>query len=555
MHGKAEQLPPDDTMPNSLDYVPYPRAPYRGARQPVYAAGGMVATSQPLAAQAGLAILQKGGNAVDAAIAMAVTLTVVEPASCGMGGDAFALVWDGQKLHGLNGSGRSSLGLTPERLSQRGYQEMPDCGWLSVTVPGAPAAWRDLQRRFGRLPFEQLCEPAIAYAEQGYPVSPISRYNWQWGLIKLQRGLSGVEFQRWAATFAPAGRAPQVGEMWRSPEMAHSLQLIAETGAESFYRGELAEAIVAFAAQSEGILGEQDLAQHQSTWVEPISTRYRGYEVWEIPPNGQGLAALIALNILEGFDLGDIPRDSVQSQHLQIEALKLAFADAKRYVADPEHAAVPVAALLSKAYAQERRRLIGEQASVPEPGRPWHGGTAYLCTADSDGMMVSLIESVFSSFGSGIVVPGTGIVLQNRGNGFALQPGHPNRLAPGKRPFHTIIPGFLTRDGEPCGPFGVMGGHMQPQGHVQMVVNSVDYALNPQASLDAPRWFWWADRYVKLEPAVDAAVVAGLRARGHEVEVDYDVDVFGCGQIIWRRPGGVYVAGSDGRKDGCALGY
>lgn len=345
--------------------------------------------------------------------------------------------------------------------------------------------------------------------------------------------------------------------------MAHSLRLVAETGvetgmetgAEAFYQGELAEMILAFSAQTGGFFNADDLAQHRSTWVDPIHTSYRGYEVWEIPPNGQGLAALMALNILEGFDLAGIPRESGQSYHRQVEAMKLAYADAKRYIADPDAMDVPLEALLSKAYAAGRRALIGERASVPEPGSPVRSDTAYLCAADADGMMVSLIESTFSSFGSGIVVPGTGIVLQNRGSGFSLKPGHPNELAPRKRPYHTIIPGFLTRGGQPVGPFGVMGGHMQPQGHVQVVVNTVDYGMNPQAALDAPRWFWWMGNDLKVEPGVDAAVVEALVARGHAVDVDAALDVFGRGQIIWRQAAGGLVAGSDGRADGCALGY
>ena len=274
-----------------------------------------------------------------------------------------------------------------------------------------------------------------------------------------------------------------------------------------------------------------------------------------MPPNSLGIVALIALNILESFGLAGLARESAANYHLQIEAMKLAFADARRYVADPAHVTVPVHELLSKAYAEERRRLIGEKANIPEASHPRPGGTACLCTADGEGMMVSLIESVYSNFGSGIVVPGTGIALQNRGSGFTLEAGHPNVLAPGKRPRHTLLPGFLTREGQAIGPFGVMGGHMQPQGHVQMVVNTVDYGLDPQEALDAPRWFWWDERYVKVEPAVEATVVEGLQARGHEVDVDPDVDVFGCGQAIWRQPSGVYVAGSDGRTDGCALGY
>jgi gamma-glutamyltranspeptidase/glutathione hydrolase len=542
-------------MDEQSTYIPYPNAPYPSRRQPVYAANGVVATSQPLAAQAGLAVLQRGGNAVDAAVATAVTLTVVEPASCGMGGDAFALVWDGSKLHGLNGSGRAPGSLTAETVIRQGHEAMPGKGWLPVTVPGAPAAWRDLHRRFGRLPFAELFETAVTYAESGYPVSPISQYNWQWAEIMLRQALTADEFAHWAAAFMPESRPPHVGELWRSPEMARSLRLIAETNAEAFYQGELAQTIADFAVQTGGFLRTGDLVHHSSTWVEPIHTNYRGYDVWEIPPNGQGLAALIALNILEGFDLTAILRESEESYHWQLEAMKLAFADAQRYIADPERAEVPTVALLSKAYAAERRELITHQAGLAEPGEPLQGDTAYLCVADGEGMMVSLIESTFSSFGSGIVVPGTGITLQNRGSGFSLAAGHRNRLEGGKRPYHTIIPGFLTKDGQPVGPFGVMGGHMQPQGHVQMIVNTIDYGLNPQASLDATRWYWGQGREIKVEPAISPAIAAGLRERGHEVEVDSDVDVFGNGQIIWRLESGAYVAGSDGRTDGSASGF
>ncbi len=538
-----------------LDYIPYPPAPYASRRQPVYAAQGMVATSQPLAAQAGLAILQRGGNAVDAAVATAVTLTVVEPASCGIGGDAFALVWDGTKLHGLNGSGRAPQRLTAKIVRQRGHDAVPGKGWLPVTVPGAPAAWHDLHQRFGRLPFGELFETAVTYAEAGYPISPISQYNWVWAETKMRQALTADEFAHWAATFMPEGRPPKVGELWRSPEMAYSLRRIAETETAAFYQGGLMETIVDFAKHTGGFLQADDFARHSSTWVEPIHTNYRGYDVWEIPPNGQGLAALMALNILEGFDLAGTPRESAQSYHWQVEAMKLAFADAQRYIADPERADVPTAALLSKAYGAERRKLIGDKAGLPEPGEPLRGDTAYLCVADGEGMMVSLIESTFSSFGSGIVVPGTGIALQNRGEGFSLEAGHRNELVGGKRPYHTIIPGFLTKDGQPVGPFGVMGGHMQPQGHVQMMVNTIDYGLNPQSSLDATRWYWHEGREIKVEPAIDPDIVAGLRERGHEVEVDADVDVFGNGQIIWRLESGAYVAGSDCRTDGCAIGF
>jgi gamma-glutamyltranspeptidase/glutathione hydrolase len=500
-------------------------------------------------------MLQRGGNAVDAAIATAAALTVVEPASTGVGGDAFALVWDGDRLHGLNGSGRAPAALNAELVRGRGHDSMPEYGWLAVTVPGAPAAWRDLHARFGRLPFAALFEPAVGYAEEGYPVSPVSVWHWRWEAERVHPDLQGEEFAAWAPVFAPAGRAPKVGEVWRSPEMARSLDLIAESGGGAFYSGELADRLVRFSSQTGGLLTADDLEAHSSSWVDPISTSYRGYDVWEIPPNGQGLAALIALNILEGFDIGQNPRESVESYHVQLEAMKLAFADAQRYIGDPERAAVPTQELLSKAYAEERRALIGRDALEPEPGHPLRGDTVYLCAVDAGGMMVSFIQSTYGGFGSHIVVPGTGIVLQNRGSGFSLDPRHPNRLEPGKRPFHTIIPGFLTHDGRPVGPLGVMGGHMQPQGHVQMVVNTVDYRMDPQTSLDAPRWSWWAERYIKLEPAVDAAIAEGLRDRGHEADVDAEVDWSGRGQIIWQLPSGAYVAGSDGRGDGYAVGY
>lgn len=528
--------------------------PYPSVRQPLIAPHGVVATSQPLAAQAGLAMLQRGGNAVDAAIATAAALTVLEPTSNGIGGDAFALVWDGAKLHGLNGSGRAPAALTLDLLRQRGHETLPARGWLPVTVPGAPATWRDLHQRFGKLRFATLFDPAISYAERGYPLSPVLAHYW--GVAEqAYRNQTSAEFSGWASTFAPAGRAPAAGELWSSRGHARTLSLIAETQSEDFYGGEIAQAIVRFAAQTGGLITAHDLAQHTSTWVEPISARYRGYDVWEIPPNGQGLTALIALHILDGLDLSELSRESSQSYHLQIEAIKLAFADAQRYIADPERAAVPTEALLSPEYAARRRALIGDRALEPVAGDPLKGGTVYLCATDSEGMMVSLIQSNYMGFGSGVVVPGTGVALQNRGMGFSLQPGHPNQLEPGKRPFHTIIPGFLTRNGEAVGPFGVMGGHMQPQGHVQMIVNTLDYGFNPQASLDAPRWYWAQGREVEVEPGVSGEIVEQLRARGHMVTVAQERGTFGRGQIIWRLPSGAYVAGSDGRADGYAVGY
>lgn len=524
-------------------------------RKPLFASRGVVATSQPLASQAGLAALRQGGNAVDAAIAAAITLTVVEPVSCDVGGDLFAMAWDGEKLHGLNGSGRSPAQLTLDEVRARGYEEMPERGWLSVTVPGVPAAWRDLHSRFGVLPFASLFDSAIMYAERGFPIAPRTFYHWRWAVEVAHAELQGEEYTAFHDVFVPRQHIPQIGELWRNPDLAHSLRLIAESNAETFYRGELARTIVDFSDRTGGILTIEDFAQHTSTWVTPLSTNYRGYDVWELPPNGQGLTTLLALNILENFDLSRFPRESVESYHLQLEAMKLAFVDTDRFIADPEKAHIPVRELLSKAYARERSKLIGDTALLPEPGKPLSGGTVYLCAADEQGMMVSLIQSNNDSFGSHIVVPGTGIALQNRGSGFSLDPTHPNRLEGGKRPFHSLMPGFLSREGKAIGPFGVMGGHMQPQGHLQMVVNTVDYGMNPQASLDAPRWFWGDERYVQVEPSMDAALVEGLRQREHEVVVDDEIDFVGCGQIIWRLPYGVYVAGSEPRTDGCAVGY
>ena len=541
-------------------------------RPPLYAPNGACATSQPLAAAAGLNVLRRGGNAVDAAVAAAVALTVVQPGSNDIGGDLFAIVWDGQRLHGLNASGRAPAGLTREAVLSAGAaaptvahggaqaragQAVPAYGWAPVTVPGAPAGWRDLHARFGSLPFADLFTDAIGYAERGYPVSPHVARGWR-AALERHAALTGPEFAEWGRVFGASG-PPAPGERRRNPDAARALRLIGASGAEEFYHGQIAQAIAAHAAATGGFLTAADLAGHTSTWVEPISVGYRGHEVWELPPNGQGIAALLALRILDGLDLSGA--DAVERRHAQIEAMKLAFADAHAFVADPEHAPVPTRALLSPEYARSRRSRIGATAADPGPGEPLTGGTVYLCTADADGMMVSLIQSNYIGFGSFVVVPGFGFGLQNRGAGFSLDPAHPNALAPGKRPFHTIIPGFLTRAGQPVGPFGVMGGHMQPQGHLQLLLRTLDEGLDPQAALEAPRWYWHTGRQVWLEPALAAgeagsALLAGLRGRGHEAAVATSDDVFfGYGQAIWRSPDGGYVAGSEPRADGCAIGY
>jgi gamma-glutamyltranspeptidase/glutathione hydrolase len=532
----------------TLDYLTYP-----SHHTPLVAGNGVVATSHPLAAQAGLAMLHAGGTAVDAAVATAIALTVLEPTSNGIGSDAFAIVWDGERLHGLNGSGRAPAALTPEALERAGHREMPTHGWLPVTVPGAPAAWQDLHARFGKLPFAQLFGPAIAYAERGHPVAPVAARGWARG-VAAGRQRQGPMYEGFMRTFAAGGSAPLAGERFASPGHARTLRLIAERGARDFYAGEIANAIAGFARETGGLISADDLAGHTSTWVDPISMRYRDHEIWELPPNGQGMAALIALGILDGLDLARLPRDSAAAYHLQVEAMKLAFADAHRYIADPERAEVPVRGLLSPAYLSARRALIGETARDPEPGDPPRGGTVYLCAADGEGRMISMIQSNYMGFGSGVVIPGWGIALQNRGCGFTLEPGHPNRLEPGKRPFHTIIPAFLMRDQRPVGPFGVMGGHMQPQGHVQVAINTIDYGMNPQAALDAPRW-QIDEGQLLLELETPRHVVAGLAARGHAVHVAAESGSFGRGQAIWRMDSGAYAAGSESRCDGCAVGW
>ena len=512
---------------------------------------GAVCSSQPLAAQAGMAMLQQGGNAIDAALATAIALTVVEPTSNGIGSDAFALIWAEGALHGLNASGRAPARLTAEAMRAAGHTEMPDRGWPSVTVPGAVSAWVAVHERFGRAPFAALFEPAITLAERGFPASPIVSRFWRAAARDFARTLTAPEFAPWFTTFAPHG-GPHPGEIVRLPDQAETLRAIARSHGESFYQGDIARAIDGFSQATGGFLRADDLATHRCDWVHPISTNYRGFDVWEIPPNGQGITALIALNILEGFDLAALPPEGVESWHLQIEAIKLAFADAAAYIADPSVVEVPTHSLLDKGYAATRRALLTDTAGTPPPGNPPRSGTVYLCAADGDGNMVSFIQSDYKGFGSGITVPGTGIVMQNRGANFSLDPGHRNELAPGKRPYHTIIPGFLTRDGEPVGPFGVMGGFMQPQGHVQVIVRTIDQMLHPQATLDAPRWRWDEGRSIIVEPRTPMEVIDALGARGHEVRIEPELSAFGRGQIIWKI-GDTLVAASESRADGQAL--
>ncbi|QED49588.1 gamma-glutamyltransferase family protein [Cytobacillus dafuensis] len=523
--------------------------PYTSQRTTVMAKRGMVATSQPLAAQVGLEILKKGGNAVDAAIATAAALTVLEPTSNGIGGDAYALVWINGKLHGLDASGPAPKSISIEAVKERGYEKMPVHGWLPVTVPGAPSGWAELSKRFGKLSLSEVLKPAIEYAENGYPLTPTLGKNWEYAYQNFKQILKGDEFKHWFEIFAPHGRAPRVGEIWSSKDHAATLRSIGETNAESFYKGELAEKISAFSKKYHEFLSKEDLAGYQAEWVEPIKVNYRGYDVWEIPPSGQGLITLLALNIVKGFSF--IHRDSVDTLHKQIEAMKLAFTDGRAFITDPRDMRVAVEDLLSEEYAASRRAEIGEYAINPWPYQPKSGGTVYLATADGEGNMVSFIQSNYMGFGSGLVVPGTGIALQNRGHDFSLDPHHPNALKPGKKTYHTIMPGFLTKGDQAFGPFGVMGGYMQPQGHMQVVMNTIDFHLNPQAALDAPRWKWVEDKKVLVEPHFPYPLAQALIRKGHQIEMMVDLGGFGRGQIIWRDiKTGVLMGGTEARTDG-----
>ncbi len=532
--------------------------PYTSARLPLFARN-IVSTSHPLAAQAGLRMLLQGGNAVDAAIAAAAAITLTEPVSNGLGSDAFCILWDGQKLHGLNASGPAPATWSPDYF-QRKYGEAktpPKRGVDSVTVPGAVAGWVALSERFGKLPFADLLAPAIEIAERGYLVPVVVQQKWLAATPELQ---SQPGF---AQSFLPWGRAPQVGELFRFPAAARGLKAIAATKGQALYGGEIAEAIEQFVAQHGGSLTAKDLAAYQPEWVEPIAQTYRGYTLHEIPPNGQGIAALIALGILSHFDLAAMPVDGVASQHLQIEAMKLAFADLYRYVADPRHMDVTPEQMLDPAYLASRAKLINlQKAQNFQAGNPVKGGTIYLTAADESGMMVSFIQSNFMGFGSGVVEPTFGISLQNRGHGFSTDPAGANRanlVAPGKRPFHTIIPAFLTKDGQPVMSYGVMGGNMQPQGHMQTLVRMLDYGQNPQTACDAPRWRFNAGLNINVEAAMNPATVQGLQSMGHELDVINDsYQDFGAGQFIWRMGDPAvegYLAASDPRRDGQAVGF
>ncbi len=528
--------------------------PYPSKRNCVYARNGMVATSQPLAAQAGLDILKKGGNAIDAAIATAACLTVVEPTSNGIGSDAFAIVWFKGELHGLNASGYAPKDISIDALKKMGLTEIPRFGMVPVTVPGTPAGWAMLSKRFGKLPLIDVLQPAINYAAFGYPISPTLGYHWENAFNLYSKHLKDDMFKPWFDTFTINGQAPKIGEMWHSKGHAKTLELIGKTYAKAFYDGELTDQIIAFSKAHGGFLCKEDFSSYEPEWITPISVNYKGFNVWEMPPNGQGIVALQALNILK-HDTFD-HHDSADTFHKQIEAIKLAFADAQTYVTDHKYMHVSIKGLLSEDYAKQRRLLISDQAQIPKAGIPPKGGTVYLATADQEGNMVSYIQSNYMGFGSGIVIPHTGIALQNRGHNFSFDDTHYNALAPRKKPYHTIIPGFLTKDNKAIGPFGVMGGFMQPQGHLQVIMNTIDFKMNPQSALDAPRWQWLQQKQVAVESACDKAIIKALIAKGHDIKIETDSSSFGRGQIIWRNnETGVLVGGTESRCDGAIASY
>src|SRR6476660_3418376 len=561
-------------------------------RSEVLARHGMVCTSVPLATQVGVDILKRGGSAVDAAIAANATLGLTEPVSNGIGGDLFAIVYSVKenKLYGLNASGRSPLGLSYEQmkaeLAKLHREHIPPTGMLPISVPGAVSGWQELHKKFGKLKLSDDLAPAIHYAEEGFPVTELIAYYWGFG-PRIYKGLPGAFFETY--TLDGKGRTPAKGDIFKNPALANTLRLIGEQGRDAFYKGEIADKIDAFMQANGGYLRKADFEKHTSTWVDPVSTNYRGYDVFELPPNGQGIATLQILNILEGFDLRAMGRNSPEALHVMIEAKKLAWADRARFYADPALAKVPLAGLLSKGYAAERRKLIDPdraakavEAGVP-PANPVtsqptrlplqtrlldQGDTIYMCTADDEGNMVSLIQSNYRGMGSGIVVPGLGFMFQDRGELFSMDPQHANVYAPGKRPFHTIIPGFVMKDGKPWEAFGVMGGGMQPQGHVQVLTNQIDFGLNVQEAGDASRWQHEGDNeptgekmnasggYVEVESGIPYETIRELRKKGHDVR--FDVGGYGGYQAIkvemhdGRR---VYVGASESRKDGMAAGY
>ena len=532
---------------------------YSSRRNVVYAKKAVACTSVPLGAQIGLDVMKSGGNAVDAAVAMAAAMPLLEPTGNGLGSDCFALVWveAEKKLYGLNASGVAPAALSAALVRELGHQTMPQAGWIPTMVPGAPAGWAELNRRFGTKPLPQLFAPAISAAREGVPVQVNLEPMWEEDARRIAAAMErdpSPHAYWWERFMKPDGTPYRAGDVFRWEEYAQTLEELAATGCESYYRGPLMEQIVAFSRATGGYFCEDDFRNYKPEWVEPISTDYKGYTVCEIPPNGHGITVLMALNLLKGLKLSD-QKDCADTYHKILESIKLAFADTRTYVADPRYMRTRVEDLLSEEYAARRRALISEQALTPEAGDPSCGGTIYLCTADPQGNMVSFIQSNYTTFGAGVAIPGTGISLQNRGANFSLDEGSDNCLAGGKRSYHTIIPGFLMRDGEAVGPFGVMGAFMQPQGQAEVIINTLDYHMNPQEALDAPRIQWIGGKKLQLEREAGEDIAQQLRAMGHEVEIIDDRIAMGRGQIIWRCENGTLIAGTEPRCDGAVAAW
>ena len=546
------------------------------SRSPVLAQNGIAATSHPLASQVAIDILKKGGSAIDAAIAANAALGLMEPTGCGIGGDLYAIVWDpsSQKLQGLNASGRSPAGISykemASRLEERGVSSIPSRGSMPVSVPGAVDGWYELHERFGKLSMDEVLAPAIAYARDGFPVTQIIASYWKTDAAAFEANRDIIEeLENFEKTFLIDGKVPKEGQIFRNPDLARTYEKIAAGGRDAFYKGEIADVMDAYMKRIGGLLRKSDFEMHTSEWVEPVSTNYRGYDVYELPPNGQGIAALQMLNVLEGYDLAGMGHNSADYLHVQVEAKKLAFEDRARFYADMAFYDAPVDALISKPYADKRRKLIDMENALPkiDHGDPklLHGDTIYLTVADSDGMMVSFIQSNFMGIGSGLIPDGLGFGLQNRGALFTMEEGHPNVYAPAKRPFHTIIPAFVMKDGVPFMSFGVMGGAMQPQGHVQILTNIIDFNMNLQEAGDAPRYrhigssqpiggIMQDGGVVMLESNISAQVMRQLMMRGHSVRLG-DGGFGGYQAIMWDAENEVYHGATEMRKDGIVVGY
>lgn len=533
--------------------------PYQRSRKSVYAKNGMVATSQTAAAQAGLEILKKGGNAIDAAVATAACLTVVEPTSNGIGSDAFAIIDFKGKLAGLNSSGPAPKLLSKKFLGAQGLTKMPTFGWYPIDIPGTPAAWATLINRFGRLSLLEDLQPAIHYAEDGFVVTQVLADLWKRAFVRYQQAELADQhfaaaFREWRRIFTNNGKTPMPGEIWRLPDLAKTLVKIGATNAETFYSGEIAQKIVEAAQKFGGLIEKNDLKNFHSAWVEPLKINYHGYDVFELPPNSQGIVALEALGILNKYSFNQ--RADFDTVHKQIEAIKLSFNDLLKYTGDPNRMTIDPTKLLSAAHLLTQQNLIDKNPLNSTIDQAESGGTVYLCTADKDENMVSYIQSCYMGFGSGVVIPQTGVAMNNRANNFSLTETSPNFLCGGFRPINTIIPGFLKKNGTTIGPFGVMGGFMQPQGHVQVLMNCIDFGLDPQGALDAPRWQWVKENEVIFEQGFSKDLLDHLGNIGYKVLADPGTNIFGRGQIIWRNhQNGIYVGGSESRTDGAVAAW